>query len=879
MNALTRSVGRALEGWQAFVLRHAVAVLAVALLATIAGAYHVVNHIRFNTDTADMLAESLPWRATYLAYERQFPQYSDTIAVVIDGRTPDEAQDAAARLVTRLRAEPRMFPDVYAPQLSQFMQRSAFLYLDLPELEDLADELARMQPFLARLVEDPSLRGLAGVLAEAVDALTDGDTVNVGDAFARIAAAMTSVLGGAPVPLSWQEMMSGRGADSDDRRVVISVTPTLDYSRLLPGETAINRLRGIADELALTPAHGVSVRLTGGAAMAYEELQSVSRGAERAGALAFVMVAVILVVGLRSAALVATTLVALVTGLTLTATFASIAIGELNLISVAFAVLYIGLGVDYAIHYVLRYQELLSGLDRDQALAQTSTHTGRSLALCTLTTAVGFYAFIPTDYTGVAELGLISGTGMIISLAVTLTVVPAMLRLLPVRQLTRTVTATGSRLDWPLRYPAAICVIAAIVAIAAAVTLPALRFDHNPIHLQDPTTESVRTYEDLVAHSTRSPLSIVGVAPDGIIAAAMAHELAALPEVDSVMTVADFVPSRQDAKLAVIDDIALSMGLDLQPVTALAPPTDAGRVESLRALQASLRDYRDGAPASPAAGADALARAVTAILRHLETVPPDDRAHWLFTLEQTLLAGLPGRIEALRAALQARAFDADQLPAAIRSRWVSAQGGYRVEVFPRDNLDVNAALEHFVGAVRAVMGEQATDTPVINVEASRAVVAAFVEAFAGAAVVIALILYLVLRSIVDTALVLTPLLLAGLLTGAATVLLDLPFNFANVIALPLLLGIGVDNGIHILHRFRSAPPADGLLLRTGTARAVVFSALTTIASFGNLALSTHRGTASMGVLLSLGIGFTLLATLVLLPSLLQLLSDRRRSPA
>jgi predicted RND superfamily exporter protein len=209
----------------------------------------------------------------------------------------------------------------------------------------------------------------------------------------------------------------------------------------------------------------------------------------------------------------------------------------------------------------------------------------------------------------------------------------------------------------------------------------------------------------------------------------------------------------------------------------------------------------------------------------------------------------------------------ENLPTNLREHWVSKDGRHRVAVFPRVNLNEDAALRRFVAAVRSVAPD-AIGFPVIYLEAGDAVVKAFQQAFLLSLLAITVLLLILLRPKSDVLLVLLPLLLAGALTGAASVLFHIPFNFANIIALPLLLGIGVDSGIHMVHRMRTAPPSSGQMLQTSTARAVFYSALTTICSFGNLAVSPHRGMASMGILLTIGIGFTLICILVVLPTLM-----------
>ncbi len=244
----------------------------------------------------------------------------------------------------------------------------------------------------------------------------------------------------------------------------------------------------------------------------------------------------------------------------------------------------------------------------------------------------------------------------------------------------------------------------------------------------------------------------------------------------------------------------------------------------------------------------------------------------LAALEGLWLAGLPGRLDALGAALEADSVTLDDLPEALRLRYLTADGRVRVEVLPAEDLRAPEARGRFVDAVRALAPE-ATGAPVTITEAGSAVIQAFGEAAAYALILIVVLLLVLLRSALDSLMVLAPLVLAALLTVGATVAFDIPFNFANVIVLPLLFGLGVASGIHMVIRARATGAAG--LLSTSTPRAVLFSALTTIGSFGALALSSHRGTASMGILLTIAISLTMLCTLVVLPALLTRPARRR----
>ena len=875
---LHERIERLLTWWFHYLQRRALAVVLLTVAAAAGTLHYAVNHIGIDTSTTDMLSEQLPWRQDQIRYRQAFPQYSDTILIVIDGQTPDEARDAAIRIASRIAPRTDIFQYQFAPQIEPFLQRNGLLYLDQAELEELADNLARVQPFLARLATDPSVHGLFSLLTQALTESADVGEVDLDFAFERIARVLAAGREGRHQRLSWEELMNGKDATTDDRRQTIVTVPRLDRGSLAAGEDALDYLRATVRELGLDERAGVRVRLTGGAALAHDELRSASLSAQFASIGSLLMVAAVMAFGLRSLWLVAVVLTALVLGLVFTAGFAALAIGRLNLISVAFAVMYIGLGADYAIYLCLRYRELAADLgDHREALARAARHVGGSLGLCTIATSIGFFAFVPTSYSGVAELGLISGCGMFISLFVTLAILPALIalrpRVRPPREARHRLSGmTSGLLSLPLRRARPVVIGAALVAVGAVAVLPRAHFDHNPLNLQDPAAESVQTYLDLLATNGRSPWAIVALAAGADEARALKGKLQGLATVDKVVTLENLIPEDQPAKLALIEDLALTLGPDITaPADAASTGDGSADVQTLRALQSEL-----GAdPVGPVVAA--MRAELGKLLDRLDNADTAARAGILADLNDRLISTLPGRLQTLAASLEPGPVGLDNLPPVLRERWLADSGAWRIEIQPGANMNDARAMRQFVTEVRGLL-PTATGSPVVYLEASDAVVNAFRQAFAYALVAIVALLLIALDHKRDVILVLTPLLLAALLTAAAMVLAGVPFNFANIIALPLLLGMGVDNGIHMVHRFRTAPPDDGLLLGTSTAMAVGLSALTNVSGFGNLAASAHRGMASMGVMLTIGILITLACTMIVLPSLLALLYRPGQSP-
>ena len=856
LQAAHSSYRRLLVRWVDLVRRGAWMTLLIAAVVTMDGLWYVSENLSINTDTSDMLSPDLPFRRHSRALDEAFPQFSDNILVVVDGETAGLADDAAAALRQALGRNHGLFGAVYDPAGDPFFRRHGLLFMDAGELAALADRLAEAQPFLGALWRDPSLRGLFDMLALVIDETGGGADapVEIGTLIEAIAEVAEAQAAGRFARLSWHRLMTGEKADTRDRRRLILIQPALDFGSLQPAADAMDALRALIRELGLVPANGVRVRLTGSAALAQEELQSVEEGMGLAAVLSLCLVVGLLFLGMGSPRLAGAILVTLIMGLIWTATFALAAVGQLNLISVAFAVLFIGLSVDFGIHFGLRYKEGIDGgADHGAALGEAAQGVGGALTLCAVAAAIGFFSFLPTDYLGLAELGLIAGVGMFIALFANLTVLPALITVMPPGR----GSTTAARLFLPRPPPRAVAAGALMLGLAALLALPQARFDFDPLNLKDPATESAATLFDLMEDPRTSPYSITVLAENLDAAKGLGQRLSRLDAVDGTATLADYVPEDQEEKLEIIADMALFLSPALM-AEGRQPPPDAV------ALAAALEAFRGRL----AAVDEAAARRLEAALDRL-----GNSGEALSQLQERLLSTLEGRLRALADSLTAGPVAIADLPAAVREREVAADGRAKVEVYPRENIHEREALERFVAAVRG-LAANATGAPVVILEAGNAVLAAFRDAAVIAVVAIAFLLALVLRNARDVLLVFAPLVLAALLTVAASVIAGLPFNFANVIVLPLLFGLGVANGIHLVLRERDARGV-AQVVATSTPRAVVFSALTTMGSFASIALSSHPGTSSMGTLLTIAISLTLLCTLVVLPALMAMAPARR----
>jgi hopanoid biosynthesis associated RND transporter like protein HpnN len=833
----------------------------VALLALVASAglgWWAATHLSIDTDTEGIISPDLPWRKREAAFEALFPQTTSVLAIVIDAESSGRADDAASALAGRLREEKRFFKTVRRPEGGDFFIRNGLLFLPVDELQKIIDQVIAAQPLIGTIAADPSLRGVFEALGLALEGVRRGEiSLDALEApFGALAGSIEAAATGTVQPVAWEELFTGREPRPMELRRFVLVQPVLDYTKLQPGEAATNAVRKAARELGLTPEDGVTVRLTGSVALSDEEFATVAEGAGGATILSIALVVLILFLALRSWRIIVAVLLTLGAGLVATAAFAAAAVGSLNLISVAFAVLFVGIAVDFGIQFSVRFRdERFRDDDLGAALRSAARNIGGPLLLAGISAAVGFFSFVPTNYAGVSELGVIAGTSMGIAFVLNLTLLPALLALLkPPGE----ADAVGFRFLAPLDKLllrrrrgvafAAFCLGAVGVALA-----PQLRFDFDPLNLKDPRTESVATLLDLMQDPSTTPYTLNALEPTPARADALAERLEKLPQVSQVLTIDSFVPKQQKEKLAILADAATLLGPTLSPATTAPPPSDDETMASLRSFASALSAVagtEEGAAAQLAAALDHAIGEGPAVLP---------------LLRESIIAGLTRRLQQLDLSLAgAGPVTLASLPDELKSAWSTPDGRARVEIFPTGDARDPAVLKRFVEAVKRVVPE-VSGTPISIQESGRTVTTAFLEAGTIAIVAIALLLFLVLRRARDVALVLAPLLLASLLTVATCVVLKLPINYANIIALPLLLGIGVSFDIYFVMAWRAG---HDFPLQSPTARAVLFSALTTVAAFGSLAASSHPGTSEMGKLLAIALGWTLLSTLLVLPALL-----------
>jgi hopanoid biosynthesis associated RND transporter like protein HpnN len=845
--------------------RRALLVVLLATLLTGLAAQSVVSNFKINTNTEQLIAADVPWRADEIAFDAAFPQRANLVVAVVDGLTPEIADEAAEKLAAALAANTAQVKAVTRPDSGPFFDTYGLLLMPQDELARATDTLIRQQGLLGPLAADPTLHGVVQTIRLGLDAIQAGQApaAEVAKPLGAIAASIEAVLAGKspqvpPARLSWQTMLSDGQTSTRDTRRFLLVQPVLDYASLTPAGAVTDFIRAEAERLDLTPENGVTMRLTGQAPLADEEFATVAENAGLNNTVTLAAITLILFLALRSGKLIVAVLATTLCGLIVTAALGLLMVGQFNLISVAFAALFVGLGVDFGIQLAVRFRdERFHGRGIHGALTGAARGVGRSLLLAAVALVAGFFSFLPSEFRGVSELGLIAGAGMVIAFVASLTLLPALVALLkPGPEKSPIGSPKLGAIDRAiLRHRTAVLVVTAALTLGGLPLLFQIDFDSNPMHLRSERVESVATYLDLIDDPDTSPNTIDVLAPSLTEARTLATRLAALPEVARVATLDTFLPSDQPAKLEIIRDAASLLGPVLTP-TLVAPASDAATVLALK-LTASVA--RAVAARQPGEAAQPFTRLATAFDK-LANATPAQRSR----ADLALTTDLNRFLERLRSLFSGEELTADKLPRAIRDDWITSDGRARIEVHPKGDANDNAVLERFAEAVRAV-APHATGAPIGTTESGNTIVRAFIQAGLLSLGSIFLILVLALRRVKDVALTLGPLVIATLTTLEAAHLIGLPLNFANIIALPLMLAVGVAFHIYYVIAWRAGTVE---VLASSLTRAIFFSALTTGTAFGSLCLSSHPGTASMGLLLALSLFFTLLAAFVVVPAFL-----------
>ncbi len=857
--------------------RHPLPVIAAGVLAAVAAGAFAVTHLKMATARLDLIGRDVPYVRRLLDLEAEFGDLN-SIVVAVRAPEPAAARAYAGDLAARIEGQPARFRGVFYRVDPARLGGRALLFLERERVAALSAAAERLLPALEQGALPGALDAFAGELearlAGAGEPGEDGGDAALADLARALLADLDVALAGrtpAGTPLDelpgWDD--AGYVWGGDGSLILLVAFNEEDTGALDPKSAAVATLRGLLDDLA--PAHpDVAAALTGKPVLDVDEMRTYEVDSQRASLLALVSVTLLLVAAFRR--LLAPLLVGVCLLLSVTATLGLAAVwpGHLNLMAVVFVVVVIGLGVDFGLHLVARYDECLAaGWTSQEALREALGATGPAIVAGALTTAGAFLCALLTGFRGLREFGVIAALGVLASLAIMLTVLPALVVLLDRRrrearggQPGPVVRALGLLDRLHARHAGKVLAVSAALTAAAVLMAPRLRYEGNLLELQDPTLPSVQLELQLLRDEQLSSWFLAYTTRDLTRLAAAADRVRGLPGVARVESVRDRLPPEQEQRLPAVQ--ALQRRLGALAVAEAWP--DARLADALRRLQEVLEEALDEALTGGREEAlpvlEELLLAAEGALARLEAegVTPAARRY-----DAALRGALERRLGAL-ATPPAEPLTPQTLPSELRDRLVGRDGSYLLRIYPEEDLWDPLARGEFLAAVRAALPE-VTGIPLLVHESSAAMAAGYLQAGLYALGVVALFLVLHFRRPGPAALALLSLGVGAVWLIGLMGALDLPLNPANLVALPLLLGIGIDTSVHVIHRAQEAAPGEPLV-GTSLGSALLFSGLTSVASFGSLMGASHPGTASIGSTVALGVLCCLLAGFLVPPAIL-----------
>ena len=908
--------------WSALVCRHPLAVLLLAVGVAVYGVLAAVGNLGFQSDRNDLIARDLEWNQWFIDWHENFPGASDLVVVIearADGSSDAADRDAAARRVVdelgpKLAADPYVSHVVWGFDPSRFSPRTMRL-LPWSQFEQRCRQLAGAQPLLASPTAGRFLGAIAQALAtqgQAADASPE-QAVDAIAALTRISDAIGRVCRTPPTePIDLGELFEPRPApdaatadggqwqyltSANGRLLFISITPRAAGDTINALAPALESIRHTIDQVARDHRQ-VRVGLTGVAAIEADETAVATADTMRASIVAAVLIAALLVIAFHSFRVPLLAMLALALGIAWTFGFLTLAVGHLQVLSVVFTVILMGLGVAYGIHLaagfeLVRHAHPDTAAGFQSAMRHSFETIGPGVVTGAVTTAAAFMTTLATDFTGMAEMGLIAGVGVLLCLLAMFSVFPALLRLvkpghqhfIPMGE--RSFHFFEERWVMPFVRRPKTTVAAACVLTLAAVLVAATqtRFDYDLLKLQPRNVASVELAQHVAEQGGSATWFGLSIVADLAQARSRAADFATKPTVAAEFGgVGLLIPDRLEEKLATLRQTRAQLGQALDDALALddtAPPLGTDQLDSVPGQLALLRLMLAAAMIRdmPQPVRDALQRLGQSIDQAVTAageLEPDQRATRLARLQRLYHDLRRQTAQRIDAALDTAPLELDDVPADLLRSYRDARGRLALVVYPQPPPGASPMdakfLPRFVADLEKV-DPRVTGYAVQIYRGGALILRAYILAGAYALGLVFLLVLIDFRSAIDALLALLPVTIGFAATFALMWLLGLPVNPANIIVLPLMFGIGVDSGVHMLHRYRQAPSQDPPGLTAGTGKGVTVTALTAIIGFGSLLLAHHRGIRSLGFVMTLGLALTMLACWTVMPAVLTL---RRR---
>jgi hopanoid biosynthesis associated RND transporter like protein HpnN len=863
--------------WVRFVERHSRLTLILLISLTLVAGFYAMLFGSINSDLERLIkpSESLQWNRDNEDYKRTFPILQQTAVVVVSGDSAESVDSVAKKVEVALLAN-ATFSDVFAPGVDEYIVRHKLYFPELEDLEKWGQGARYNYGSLLRLADSA---GLGNTILTFTDQASSIKGVPLPLPLTTLASGFEGDISGHKIQLEAYHRLVDPDADKFYQLIVVKGKQQHDKG--LPNKQIVETLKQVTSKIA-TPA-GVQIKHTGELVLADEELTAGMKGIGMAGTLSLILLLIILGFGVRSLTVIVSIFGLLLLGVVLTTGFATMAVGSYNALSLIFVIMFFGLGVDFAVHFVLRVREAeqskrlsnpLLTESEDHSPAQIAiTDIGAALLLCTCTSMIAFLSFVPTAYRGLGELGIISAGGMAIAFILTLTLLPALGKMLTHGGAGMTSPANrdlkvGGFNPFAVSNPKMVLGATLVATMIALYFAQGIRFDYSVLAMRDTNAEGMSTLIDLQENQQITDYSISVLADNQRAAAELKALLQVLPEVGAIDTPLDFLPTNQIDKQHLLQELhelysSIEEVLPEEESAALLKEAILYMDESFLALQSGSSASNGLREAQGITKADE--QALISKFQNLKIYLEHDAN--LIARNAELKQRLETELETLMSMLSAKPITIEMLPESLRTRLISEDGRYLMTVHPAEPLMARDQTQRFIEAVQKVAPNIAGRS-VVEWGVGDVVVKSFIQAGAIALFAISLLLIAYFRNLRYPVMVLVPIALSLIFTFAICQLFGISLNMANILVVPLIIGLGVDTGIHVVHRYtHSATVSD--VYASSTSRAVVISALTTIGTFFSLSFSPHKGAASVGLLLTISISVLVIMTFTVLPALMR----------
>lgn len=890
-------LSRFLSGIERIAYRHSLLVIAASLILAVLSLWVTAQKLTFKTGRGDLVAKGLPYVKLYKNYRAQFEDLSGMV-VVVEGENPADMSGFAEALEKKLQAQPHLFSKVVYKIDTSYFRSRFLLYLDQDELETLTSKLEDHQDFLESVNIAPGLHPLlssinAEISSGMVDSLlTDflgGDEESEEDSedeadlslLIRLLEEMTRFLTGETSYRSpWQALFKGGDESLREQGYMVSKNGELLFVLIVPNddETSFTGYKDAVEQARQVIAEtrkdfpGVTVGLTGEDVISSDEMVTTQSDVETASKIALIGVALLFIIAYQGVVKPLLAVFCLLLGLSWTMGFTALTIGHLNILSVVFTTILIGLGIDFGIHILERFKE-----EREQgneilpALQKTLQGTGKGNFAGAITTAMAFGAMVLTDFIGIVELGWIAGWGILFCMIAMLLVLPALITVeekwrKPSYTQTKPTTATQRGwVDKLFDHYYLIIGVCTVLVLIASLSLKDLRFDYNLLNLQAKGTEAVQYEMKILESAGRSAWSAAMLADSFKEIQEKERQLKALPTVARVESISAVIPDDQEAKAQIIRENLAPLLKDLEVEPEDVDFSWKALNKTLKGIQFKLQG-REGDELDPVQVAG---NRVRNFREQSQKMEPDLAEKRLRNFSQLLFADYRNLMEELKANAEVKLVKLEKIPETLRKRYISQKGKYVAHIFPSVDVWDLGERHKYLDDLRSV-DPNVTGTAIHMFESTRLMTEGYVNGGLYAMTAIIVYVFFLFRNLRTVFFVLLPVLVGSIWTVGVMELIGLKLNMANLVILPLILGIGVVNGIHITHRYREEEDKHASILGKSTGQAVLLSSLTTMIGFGSMMVANHYGVFSLGMVLTLGVFNCLVASVTFLPALLKL---------